>query len=164
MSLALYLVRHAQSADKQSGQSDHERELTATGRRDATALGLFFHHQKYFFDLVVCSTATRTKQTAELILAEIKNSSNHQTIFEEYLYQGTGKDYYNRLTNLHPSVRSVLLVAHNPSISDLLSILVQGPTENFSPGGFAELYFELEDWSDLLERSGKLVTYRNPIN
>ncbi len=41
MSYYLYLLRHAQSADKQIGQTDKERTITATGLLDAKDTGKF---------------------------------------------------------------------------------------------------------------------------
>lgn len=165
MGRTLFLVRHAQSADKQSGQADHARELTATGRQQATDLGLFFQERKYFFDLVISSTAIRTKQTLEHIFDVAKNSHNNHIIFEDEYYQGTSRYYYNSLLTLDDQFHSVLILGHNPSMTDLLSRLLQQHTaESFSPASFAEIHFEVNAWQNLSEYSGKLITFRNSLN
>lgn len=165
MSRTLFLVRHAQSADKQSGQTDHDRELTSAGRQQATALGLFFQEQKYFFDAVMCSTAIRTKQTLVHILSAAPNVHANRLFFEEEYYQGTAQDYYNSVINFDDQFPAVLIIGHNPSITALAShLLEKQPAESFSPASFAEISFDVRTWRDLQEYSGKLITFRNPVN
>ena len=48
MSLKLYLMRHAQSADKQPGQADKERELTNEGMLQSLQIGGYLQAEKFF--------------------------------------------------------------------------------------------------------------------
>ena len=58
----LVIVRHAKSSWDYD-VDDHERPLSARGRRDAEALGRLLSQRSLRPDLVFCSTATRTRQT-----------------------------------------------------------------------------------------------------
>ncbi len=58
----LILFRHAK-AEQVVGKPDHERELTARGRKDAHAAGAWLREHELGAELVLCSTATRTRQT-----------------------------------------------------------------------------------------------------
>ena len=55
----LILFRHAK-AEQKPGKSDHERELTGRGRRDAVAAGRWLHDNGFGPELVLCSTAVHT--------------------------------------------------------------------------------------------------------
>ena len=64
----LVLVRHGKSS-WDLDVDDHERPLSARGRRDAEAIGRFLSERSLRPDLVYCSTATRTRQTWECAMA-----------------------------------------------------------------------------------------------
>src|SRR4051794_41904037 len=66
----LVLLRHAKSAWPE-GVPDHERPLAGRGRRDAPEAGRWLRQVGLQFDLVLCSTALRARQTWELAAAEL---------------------------------------------------------------------------------------------
>jgi phosphohistidine phosphatase len=59
----LYLIRHAESKEKQVGQSDQERVLTPRGMREALLIGTYLYKEKATFDSIICSPAERAKAT-----------------------------------------------------------------------------------------------------
>ena len=63
----LYLMRHAQSAERQSGQHDKDRDLTGTGMKEAATIGHFLKKNNYDVDLIVSSAAKRAESTARLV-------------------------------------------------------------------------------------------------
>ena len=60
----LYLLRHAESKEKQVGQDDHERKLTPRGMREAALIGTYLYKEKTTIDIIISSTAERAKATA----------------------------------------------------------------------------------------------------
>ena len=74
----LWVVRHAKAvADPPTGGADHDRPLAPRGRRDAEALGRRLAGDRLGLDeadvpdVVLCSTARRTRQTADGLLAAL---------------------------------------------------------------------------------------------
>lgn len=65
----LVVLRHAKSAWPDDG-ADHERPLAPRGRRSAPAAGRRLREADCVPDLVVCSTARRTRQTWDLVFPE----------------------------------------------------------------------------------------------
>src|ERR1700733_6103572 len=65
----LVLLRHAKSAWVDG--PDHDRPLGKRGRRDAPRAGRWLGRSGYVPDLVVCSTARRTRDTWRLAAAEL---------------------------------------------------------------------------------------------
>ena len=60
----LLLLRHAKS-DYPAGVADHERPLAPRGIREAALAGNWLRAHAPGVDAVLCSTATRTRQTLE---------------------------------------------------------------------------------------------------
>ena len=75
--MKLYLLRHAKSSWA-SYEDDHERKLSERGLEDAKTLGFHLKQLNLYFDLTICSSAIRTKETLEII------RHNHSTGFKTY--------------------------------------------------------------------------------
>lgn len=108
----LLLLRHA-AAEAGHGKPDAERALTPAGRRAAAALAdAVADHPP---ELVLCSPARRTLETAEALGLE-------PTVEEELYLASTGV-LLARLRAVDGAVGSVLLVGHNPGLERLASAL-----------------------------------------
>lgn len=159
MPLSLYLLRHAQSADKQSGQFDYDRKLTSAGESDAKIIGnyLLKHHHK--IDSIVCSTAVRTKQTGEIVQSFLE-IPDEKIIFLEALYHGrvdTYLDIIKEFTDAH-----VMIIGHNPSISLLAQELCSEAVKGLTPCSLVKVNFENDLWSTIMPGSGKLDLMIDP--
>ncbi len=108
-SRTLILMRHA-TAGHQGGTRDHDRPLTSGGRSDAAAAGAWMSRTLPAVDAVLCSTATRTRQT----LAATGIDAPVQ--FAEDLYGGGTGDIIGLLTQLPTAAQTVLVVGHAPGI------------------------------------------------
>ena len=116
MSKVIFLLRHAQSAGKQSGQRDYDRILTPQGEADARARGKIFSGTNYFPDLILCSASSRTRQTLELF-NEFYNFPKEKIRFREDLYDATMTQLLDVINDLPQDINKVMLVGHNPGIS-----------------------------------------------
>jgi phosphohistidine phosphatase SixA len=63
----LYLLRHAKSSWADPTLLDHERPLAPRGRRDAKRIATHLAQLGIEPELVLCSTAARTRETLELV-------------------------------------------------------------------------------------------------
>ncbi|HXQ19600.1 MAG TPA: histidine phosphatase family protein [Acidimicrobiales bacterium] len=127
----LWLLRHAKAAvDPPPGGGDHERPLSAKGRRDADALGRRLGEGGDrlglggFPQLVLCSTASRTKQTAERALAELADPPPVR--YERELYDASPDHVIEELHELDDELFSVMVVGHNPTAEVLAGALGGG--------------------------------------
>ena len=77
MTKVLLVLRHAQSAGKQTGQLDYDRALTAQGEEIAKALGKKILRQGFKLDLILSSGATRAKATVDLVNQSIQLSGEN---------------------------------------------------------------------------------------
>lgn len=159
----LYLMRHAQSADKQHSQTDKERELTVQGLRDAIKIGAWLYNEKINPDVIVSSTATRAKSTAGLLLDTMKLMPEKIQLNDE-LYDASVRTFLREITQLEDTLHHVVCVGHNPAISYLAEYLTKAEIGELPPGGLVVIQFEILLWQKIGEASGKFIKLITPEN
>jgi len=166
----LVLVRHAKSAYPH-GVPDHDRPLAGKGRRNAQAAGRWFADEGPRLGLVLCSDATRARHTWEIVRAELVVAGmDAPTRLEPRLYGATPGQVLELARHLAPSVASVAMVGHEPTMSGLVDLLA-GPESDvdalaaaerkFATGAIAVLRFSGE-WTDLEPGTARLETFVKP--
>jgi phosphohistidine phosphatase len=113
----LTLVRHAQAESALAGQSDFERALTRRGTEDAAEMARRLKQRKVHIDLLLTSPAARTMATAEIFARTLKVPSDRIDT-DERLYAAEVGDYLRVLQAVEASNRHVLVVGHNPGITE----------------------------------------------
>jgi phosphohistidine phosphatase len=155
---SVWLLRHAKAVvDPPSGGGDHERPLSAKGRRDAAALGrrLGDAGDRFglgsFPQLVLCSTATRTRETTERVLADLAQPPAVRYL--RAIYEASPADVIEQLAALEDDVRSVMVVGHNPTMEELAGTLDRGKRRRQGPRALptcALAVFSFEStWADV---------------
>jgi len=117
----LLVLRHAKSAYPE-GVGDHERPLADRGERDAAAAARWLHEHGLRPDLVLCSTATRTRQTWEHLVSHFV-APGPEVRFDARVYEASASRLATLLRETDPAVSSVLLIGHNPGCEDLVLAL-----------------------------------------
>ena len=142
--LTLYLLRHAKSSWADASQPDFERGLTDRGREAAAFIGDFIREKGIDFDLVLVSTAVRTRETIELI----KERANFrgEVRYDERIYEATVSRLLEIISEVDDDRESVLLVGHNPGIEELLTLLT-GEQQHVTTANFAKIKLNLPNWS-----------------
>jgi phosphohistidine phosphatase len=162
----LHLLRHAKSSWKDPGLEDHDRPLNKRGRQAAQTIAAYFRQVKITPDLVICSTAVRTRQTLDPI-AEAKGPP--KVVFERAIYAGVQQALWEQLWNLPESAKCVLLIGHYPSLHDLALALADAastellppPGGKFPTGAIASFHVE-GDWTALQPHGAVLLSYTTP--
>ena len=72
MKKQLTLIRHAKSSWDNSSLTDYDRDLNERGRRDAVRTGAALHEREIKFDLVLCSSAIRARETLSLLREKLE--------------------------------------------------------------------------------------------
>jgi phosphohistidine phosphatase len=157
----LYLMRHAQSADKQPGQTDKERELTVQGLRESIKIGAWLYNEKINPDVIVSSTATRAKATAGLLLDTLKLMPEKIQLNDE-LYDASVRTFLREITQLEDTLNHVICVGHNPAISYLAEYLTKAEIGDLPPAGLVVIQFEILLWQKIGEGSGKFIKLITP--
>jgi phosphohistidine phosphatase len=109
----LVLLRHARAST--SEWSDAARHLSPDGRLQAEVTGRRLGRDGMVPDVVVCSSAARTRETWSAIAAVMEASP--QVIYSEELYRGYVPELVESLHGIGARAKRVMVVGHNPTVS-----------------------------------------------
>src|SRR5579875_2813074 len=112
----LIIMRHAKAGELPAGP-DFERTLRPRGRRDAAAAGRWLAGRGLVPDLVLCSGASRARQTWRCVSEEL--DGHPEVVFDDRLYGAGAGDLAGILAEADPGARTVMYVGHNPAAADL---------------------------------------------
>lgn len=165
----LYVLRHAKSSWDDHAAADHERPLSDRGRRAVRVIGAYLEAERIVPELVLCSTARRTRETLEGL------GLGSTVLVEHRLYGASSDDLLERLRSLPVELRSVMLVGHNPALQMLVLRLAAGERSGRgeSAEGLEEIRRKLptgalvtletaDEWAELDVGSAELVDYVRP--
>ena len=125
----LLLLRHAKSSWDDRELPDHERPLNPRGRRAAAAMRDAMERLGLAPDLVLVSTSKRTLQTLEALEPWADTPLVDRM---EVLYNASATQLLGTVREVNQTVRSVMLVAHNPGIHELAMDLSGARTGNYA--------------------------------
>ena len=159
MALRLILTRHAKSSWEDLRQSDHDRPLNKRGRTSAQAVGRWMRDRSVRPQVILCSTAARTRETLELLALDAPVD------FEAGLYHCSADAMLAKLTQ--QTVQTVLMVGHNPSIAELAERLTHElpPHPRFldyPTCATTVLEFDAHTWQDVQYGTGKINAFVVP--
>ena len=157
----LYLVRHAQSAEKQVNQNDFGRELTSTGVKQALLVGNYLLQQQIMPDVIMTSTAERARMTASMIADALKTDIEKINLQED-LYEASTRTFFQFITQLEDHLHHVLCVAHNPVVTYLAEYLTGAEVGDMVPAGMAMIKFNIQSWKEVSQGNGELENYITP--
>lgn len=161
----LLLLRHAKS-DYPTGVVDHDRPLAPRGIREAALAGDWIRANAPSVDAVLCSTATRTRQTLA------RTQIDAPTEFSDRLYDasaGTVLDVINGVSS--GDVRTLLVIGHEPTMSQLALGLADAETSDAAAAGAISTKYptsavaalRTEDpWQELTLHGATLVAFHVP--
>lgn len=167
--LNLMLLRHAKSDWSEAGKADIDRVLNERGERAAKLMGRYMADSGLLPDLVLCSPATRARQTGELVVKDLAAVPPIRIEPDVYSFSD-GAVLLNCLRRKGGSAQSVLLVGHNPSIEGLAQKLVgmgDGKLrariiEKYPTAALAVMTFGIDGWAALTEGAGTLLRFVRP--
>lgn len=153
MSYELTLVRHAQAG---YGQGDHSRPLTPAGVGQARELGALLVEEDVEAELILHSTATRARQTAQQLG---QSYPGVQLLAEDELYHCSPERLLRLVGEYAPvGAKAILLVGHEPIISMTAQLLA--PENAGVPYGVSTataIAFKVPGFTTLSDGSGELT-------
>lgn len=154
----IFIVRHAKANWTAEDGQDRLRTLNAEGIAEATKMGKLLAEDKLIPDLILSSTATRAEQTAKL-LAQALNLSDYKIEYKNVLYNASAETLLFAIQSLEIEENKIMVVAHNPGISNFLSLLTDGSAVNMGTCDVAIVEVDANIWKDCLPGKGFLSRY-----
>ncbi|CAM5354394.1 histidine phosphatase family protein [Streptomyces xanthochromogenes] len=115
----IVLLRHAKADWPEV--SDHDRPLAERGRADAPAAGRRLAESGIAFDLALCSSAVRTRETWKLAVHELPQRP--RTVYEERMYEASLGELIALVNETPEDVSDLLLIGHNPGMHAMADAL-----------------------------------------
>lgn len=157
----LYLVRHAKALSSGSLE-DHERPLSEQGEGEAREIGSLMAREGWMPDCVLSSPAVRALDTARLLCGELGFDEGRIVRIPELFHAEAGRFMWSLRKRLLAET-AVLVVGHNPGITDVANLLVEGAGIGDMPtASLVVLDLELEAWQDLRGAKGERRAFAIP--
>lgn len=157
----LFLVRHAKSSWKDPSLADRDRPLNKRGKRDAPRMGKRLAKRAVRPELVVSSPAVRALTTAQLIAGELR-FKGADVVVDEQVYGGGPHELIEVIRGFDNRFDRVMLVGHNPALTELVNLLTDSETENVPTCGVAVLGCDTECWVDVGKERAELLEFDYP--
>ena len=157
----LYLARHAKSSWADPDLSDFERPLKKRGEKDAPMMGKILASKGVKPELIISSPAKRAITTAYILAEEIKYPKEN-IVTKEDIYAAATSDLLEIIEQLDDSLKSVMLVGHNPSFTNLANYLTDDRFDNIPTCGVVAIGFDIARWDKIDKNSGKVIFFEYP--
>jgi phosphohistidine phosphatase len=157
----LYLVRHAKSDWSSPGLKDFDRPLNQRGKQNAPLMGKMLRQKAILPDVLLSSPALRAISTAKLIAREIGYESD-DILLEKAIYEASPSTLATLISQQPNTYASLMLFGHNPGLTELASQLSDFDEDNIPTAGIVGIQWEIDSWSDIRKRKGKLLFFHYP--
>ena len=145
---AVILFRHGKSDWDAQYYSDHDRPLAKRGIRDAKRMGRFLSKRKEVPDLILSSTALRTRETTKLAMEA--GNWDVDIELERQIYEASLEGIINIIKNQDDKYNSICLVGHEPIFSTIITLIDKKKKVKFPTATMARLSFTASDWKRIL--------------
>lgn len=146
----LTLVRHAKSSWSDATLSDRQRPLNKRGKRDAPVMGRRIVEHRIRPSLIISSPATRAWTTAKIIAQELSYPLEFMQR-EDSLYLASLDNFLDVLVAQDTEFNSIMVVGHNPGMTDFANFLSPRLTHNLPTAGVVSVQIDQDHWN-LYER------------
>lgn len=162
----LMLLRHTKSAWP-DGVKDHDRPLAKRGLQAGPVMGNYMARKGLLPDLVIVSTAQRTRQSWQLVQPYLGEPT---VKFDARIYEAPAGAILDVIHETAGDIDTLLLVGHNPGFQDLALLLIGKADDNdlhrlqekYPTGGFVVIDFNVTDWTRLNAATGRLERFVTP--
>ena len=147
------ICRHAETYDPYPLQPDFERELTPEGIRKANETGKWVREKYQKVDALVASPAKRASATAQIIANRLYFDPEKIT-YDPEIYNPKEVQLLKALSQLPDTIVKVLIVSHNPALTQLARNLVNRSLGYLEPAQTIAVTIDLKHWQDIYITSG----------
>ncbi|TVP57544.1 MAG: histidine phosphatase family protein [Halomonadaceae bacterium] len=157
----LTLIRHGKSSWDDPTLGDIDRPLGPRGLNEAPLMGQRLAAGGLLPDLILCSPACRTLDTARLMAHKVGYSPDRIRI-EKHLYLASMADMIAVLHLQDDHLDHLWLVGHNPDLLDLANHFAQQPIPKLPTAAVCTLGFNVGCWHRLAAGQGQRQFYDSP--
>jgi phosphohistidine phosphatase len=144
----LYVMRHGDAEVCNFDLDDFDRGLSESGSKKVREVAERFAQEAESIELLVSSTAKRAFDTAKLWV--LHSGMVAQAIrTDSKIYRAKSADLLKLIASIDEGVDTLMLIGHNPGITDLVSDLVGGRTISIPTSGVVRLLLPVANWFEV---------------
>jgi len=159
----LIVLRHAKAGPHTA--TDHERELTSRGERDAGEAGAYLARMSIVPDFALVSSAARAVATWEAVA--VASGSSAEANLRDSLYDASPRTVIEELQGVPNGAERVIFVGHNPTAEAVVDQLNdgEGDPEVLSrlqqgyPTAALTVFDVAAPWADLAPHTCRVVDF-----
>jgi len=161
MKRSLILIRHTKSNWTDLSLPDFDRPIKKDRIDDAKEMATQLKTLGVEPDLIICSPAKRTRQTAEYFCEKLKyNEKDIQ--FDKRIYESTAEEVLQVIRETDGAIKTLIVIGHNPSLTHLANIFAENSIEEIPTTGVVWLEFNTKDWELYKLTPCKLKAFLTP--
>jgi len=145
---AVILFRHGKSDWDAQYESDHDRPLAKRGIRDAKRMGKFLSKRAEVPELILSSTALRTRETTKLAMEA--GNWDVDIELEKKIYEASLEKILFVIKRQDNKYNSICIVGHEPIFSTIITLIDNKEIIKFPTATMAKISFYTSDWMRVL--------------
>lgn len=158
----LILVRHAKSDWGMPELNDFDRPLNKRGEKNAPTMGERLQARGVIPECIYSSPARRARETARLLAETL--AFEDAVVFNEDIYEAHVDDLLDIIQSFDDAWQTVMLVGHNPGMTELANLLGELKIYNLPTCGMVGLELTVSSWQKVAEGGGRSWFYDYPKN
>ncbi|NEV76975.1 histidine phosphatase family protein [Rhodopseudomonas sp. BR0C11] len=166
----LILLRHAKTERDAPSGKDHDRRLEDRGRSDAAEIAAWLAAEHLVPDQVLISTATRTRQTWDVLSELFPANREPQVAYLSEMYSASSSQLLQAIHEVSAGINQLMLIGHNPGLHELALALTCTCNEaerrklsgSMPTAAVVVIDFPIADWADASFGTGKLQHFVSP--
>ena len=156
---SLIIVRHCKSSWADLSLSDFDRPLNKRGNIDGELMSNYLKEKEKKIDKLISSKSKRTRLTSKYFTEKIHFDS---ISYLDELYHASYSDIINIISNVKNNFNSIMLIGHNPGLTELINQNTSMNIYNLPTTGVVKVEFKGDKWERITENKGKIVYKKFP--
>jgi phosphohistidine phosphatase len=150
----IYVVRHAKSSWDISDIPDIKRPLLEKGKKRTKKVIDYLLENGIQVDYIISSHAVRALDTAKILAHALKYQDEIK--IDSHLYFTDGDSIIDQFFDLPDRYKSVMIVGHNPALTDFINHYLDTPIDNLPTSGIVSISFDTGRWDKVPSAAHKV--------
>jgi len=151
----IYIVRHAKSSWDITDIPDEKRPLLEKGKKRTKKVIDYLHENEIQVDYIISSHAVRALETARILAHALKYPAENIKV-DPHLYFANGDGIRDQFFDLPDRYNSVMIVGHNPALTDFVNLYLSNPIDNLPTSGIVSISIKTDHWEKVPLSSHKV--------
>ena len=156
---SLILIRHSKSSWKDLSLTDFNRPLNRRGKSDGPLIASYLRNRITTVDYLHSSSSVRTFETSKYFINQIKFGKIQ---YDDSLYHCSSSSLLNIIMNYSDDYQSVMVIAHNPGLTNLINNITNISLDNLPTTGLVEIEFKINHWSNISSENSNVIDLKFP--